>query len=386
MAEDEYITLAIDTDPDDLAQEALDYLQDVIPGFVAAPGNIETWLIEAIARIASEVRDVAAQVPKAIFRYYGNTVVGLPPIDDVAAVATSTWTMKDNAGYTIPAGTVVSMQGPDGELVAFEVVDDVTVSAGSTATAAGEVDLVAAEAGTAANDATGPVELIDSLEYVSSIALVVSPNGGTDAETDDEYLDRLSAELRLSTPRPILPSDFAVLARRVAGVERATAIDGYDPAGPSYDNDKMVAIAAHDEDGAAVGAGVKAEIESTLEAMREVNFVVNVIDPEFTTIDVTFTATIHDGYDPDEVITDAEEALAEFLSPLNWGLPPSGTGETREWINTDKVRYLDVATVINNVDGINAVTALTVEGGTADVTMTGAAPLPTPGTITGTAA
>jgi hypothetical protein len=40
------------------------------------------------------------------------------------------------------------------------------------------------------------------------------------------------------------------------------------------------------------------------------------------------------------------------------------------------VRYLEVATVINNVDGVDHITDLTLNGGTADVPLDGVAPLP----------
>lgn len=553
MADDQYITLPVETDPDDLAQEGFDYLESVITGFVANPGNVETWLIEAIARIAAMVRDVAADVPKAIFRYLGSTLHGIAPIDDVSATATSTWTMVDDTGYTIPEGTVVSLVGPDNELIAFETVGDVTVDPGNTVTAAGEVVLVASEAGSAANDAVAPVTLVDSLAYVSSIALVAAPSGGTDAETDEEYLDRLSAELQLLTPRPIIPEDFAVLARGEDGVERATAVDGFNPnhnlltlnqasletdttgwvtagtnctasrstsqakdgtaslrlsstaagdmstttdtglggvtvepgkvytasafartasvvqdtkvgirwydAGGAFisedlgaadpdaadwtsatpfvtatspataafaaikvvvlsadgaselhyfdqlqlrrgtsatpwvaggvsadNNERTISVALIDADGQPVSSGIKTTVDAMLQALREATFIVNIIDPEYTTIDVTFTATIHDGFSAADVITEAEAALADYLDPANWGLPPDGTGESREWINDDTVRYLDIATVINNVDGINAVTVLSLDGGTSDVTLSGAAALPQAGTITGTAA
>jgi uncharacterized phage protein gp47/JayE len=62
-----------------------------------------------------------------------------------------------------------------------------------------------------------------------TVTLDAPTAGGVDAESDADYLDRLHELLTLLAPRPILPNDFAVLARTVAGVGRATAIDLYNP-------------------------------------------------------------------------------------------------------------------------------------------------------------
>ena len=43
------------------------------------------------------------------------------------------------------------------------------------------------------------------------------------------YINRLTAELQLLAPRPILPADFAALATSVTGVFRAMAIGGLNP-------------------------------------------------------------------------------------------------------------------------------------------------------------
>src|SRR5690606_4047142 len=204
-------------------------------------------------------------------------------------------------------------------------------------------------------------------------------------EDDDAYLARLSRELELMSPRPILPDDFAVLAARVAGVARATAIDGYNPDDDTSDNERMVAVAAIDADGQAVPSGVKAQVEALLQSMREVSFVVHVIDPTYTEIDVAFTAKAFPGYAPADVQARAEQAVADYLSPAHWGLPPTGDDTAHGgWWSQPVVRYLEVAAVLDRVEGLDYVSALTVDGGTSDVTLTGAIPLPKPGTIAGT--
>lgn len=487
----EFIGFPIDEDPDDLAQTGFDYVQSQIPGWAPADGNLDTILLEAFARIAAVVATVASSVPTAIFRAFG-PLVGVLPLDAAAASAATTWTMRDNAGYTIPAGTQVGIRSAGDTLVAFQTVADVTVTPGNTTTATGEVTIVAVIAGDAGSGLTGTVELIDPLDYVTAVTLEAVTTGGVDAEDDDVYLNRLATQLQLLAPRPIVPADFAALAQNIAGVDRALAIDGYQPgrnetqtitinatggtytitfegqtttaiaynanaatvqaalealsnvapgdvtvtggpggtatltvafagaytatnvtamttnaasltggtatatvatltegAAASTGNERTVTVAVVDETGHAPSGATQAAVAASLEAQREVNFVVNVIGPTSTEIDVSFTATVFDGYDETTVIGNAEQAVTDYLDPANWGLPP--TGDQRVWLDTPTVHYLEIATVINNVQGIDKVTALTigVHGGSltaADVALTGPAAMPEPGTITGTAA
>lgn len=379
---DEFIPVEVETNPDELAAEAIAYLEGVIPGFVGAAGNLEVWLIEAVARIAAEVRDVAADVPLAIFRYFGNSVAGIPPVDPVSATALSSWTMIDTNGYTIPEGSLVGMIDDAGTLIAFETGAEVTVPNGSNTTLTDEVPLIAVDAGVSGNDLNSPT-LISALDFVFDITLAADTSGGLDGESDEDYLDRLSSELRLLSPRPILPNDFAVLARRVTGVDRATAIDGFIPPA-SFGEERAVAVAIIDEDGQPCSGGIQTAVDDYLQSQREVNFIVSVIDPDYTPINISFTAVCFASYDAATVEAAAEQNASDYIDPKNWGLGELGTGETREWFNTDTVRYLEVAAAINNTDGLDYITALTVNAGTVDVPLTGNATLPSVGTVTGT--
>lgn len=381
MAEVAYINPPLETDPTELANDVYDRLAEALPGWEPSPAAIETILVEVLAPLASENRDVASAVPVSIFQYLGASLLGLDPVAEASASVSSTWTMIDTDGYTIPEGTVVGIRDATGTRHAFTVLHEVAVLAGQSSTAAGEVTLLAQEAGADVNGIAGPATLEDALDFVESIAMVGTPSSGVDAETTDAYMNRLVSELRLLTPRPILPEDFAVLYRRIAGVYRTVAIDGYNPADSTYNNERMVAVAGLSEEGGVVGVTAKAAGDAYLQSLREANFVVNIIDPTFTEIDVSFTGVCHDWADPSTVEVAAEAAIAEYLSPALWGVK---IGLEREWSNVTVVRYLEVAEALNKVDGFDYITALTVEGGTANVNLTGPAPVTQPGTISGT--
>jgi hypothetical protein len=63
----DYITPPIETEPDDLSSEAFASLEAQVPGWLPNPGNLETWLIEALAQMAGVTADVASAVPPSIF-------------------------------------------------------------------------------------------------------------------------------------------------------------------------------------------------------------------------------------------------------------------------------------------------------------------------------
>lgn len=382
----DFIAPVLETDPDDISADALAYLEANIPDFSAADGHLEAWQIYALARIVAEAMDTGSAVPLTIFRYFGAYLVGIIPIDAVAATIPTTWVVRDNAGYTIKAGTQVAWQLAGDELIPFTVEADVVIPPGTNTTAAGAVTLIAVDPGAAAN-ALGPgaMVLLDPLAYVTSVTATAASAGGIDAEDDNTYLARLIDELRLLTPRPILAPDFAVLARNVVGVHRATAIDNYNPADNTFNNERMVGIAAIDAAGVNVNAGVKTAIDNYLQSMRELNFIVNVFDATHTVVNVTFQFKVAVGFDPTSVQTAAEQAVTDFLNPATWGVDPLDSAKV-SWTNKQHVYYNDVIAVLYSVPGLASVTLLQINGNAADLLLGGAVSLPTVGVIDGTLA
>jgi hypothetical protein len=386
-----YITIPIEFSPEELTQDAYDLIRSHFPQWIPANGNLDTWIIQATASEAADLMRLASQVPQAIFRYFGSSLMNVQPIPSSPATGDTTWFAVDNAGYTIPAGTIVAIKSAGDDFVPFAVQADVTIPPGSLSTAVGAVPIEAVqdgELGSGLGTAGGLVDLIDPLTWVDHITQVGITTGGVDEELDDDYLDRLRAELQLMSPRPILPRDFSALARQHAAVLRATTVDGYNPVNNTYGNERMVAVALQDLTGAAASAQTKSEVQAMLDAMREVNFVVNVIDPLFRTIQITYTIMPMPGQDTATVVNNVNDALRSYLDPKNWGIPPDDRDQ-HVWVNDVNIRYLEVATLINNVRGVDYTGALFIgpEGGSlaaADYAMSGGPViLPVPGTISG---
>lgn len=385
-----YIEVPVETEPIDLAEDAFGYIEAQVPGWLPSPGNLEAWLVEALAQMAGELRDLAALVPDSIFEYYGESILGLPPYAATQATGSTTWVAIDSAGYTIDAGTLVAITpAASTDAYAFEVVEEFTIAAGQTTAAA--IEIRALEAGAAASGITGGVEMLDPLDFIASVTLPTATSGGVDAEETDAYLDRLSDLMTLLAPRPILPQDFAVMAvKQVPGVARATAIDLYNASTGQSNQPRCVTVVCVDEAGNPCSTAVKNEVDALLQSRREVNFLVFVADPTYTTIDVQFDVVAYPGYVASDVVARAIADLTAYLSPANWGLPPYGDTSARSWINATKIRYLELAEVVNRTDGVHYINTLSfrVAGGTfatTDITLTGVAPMPRPGAINGTA-
>lgn len=368
-------------DPDDLLAAALERIAAQLPGWTPNEAHVEYAVLSEMTREAAETRLLAADVADDVFRTYGEKLIGLPAMPGIAASGTATFTMTDTTARTVPAGTQV-LWPSGGDPVLFTTVADVSNVAGSATTP--NVQIAAAEPGTSANGlATATaLELVDSLSFVASAQSTSASSGGQDPEADRAYLDRLTDSLRLLRRIPVLAEDFAILARDVVGVYRALALDGYNPANATSNNERMLAVAAVDSAGQPVSAAVLSALHARLDSEREVNFVVNTLAPTYTALTVTFTArTVKDG-DPVAVKAAAEQAVKDYLSPAFWG---GGDERPPTWRFKPTVRYLDVVGVIAGTPGVAELTAVALDGGTADVTLAGAAPLPAANpTVTGT--
>lgn len=389
-----YISLPISVDPAEITQDAYDYLQSLIPGWIPADGNLDAWILQTVSRMAADLREFARDVPEEIFRYFGQEVLLIQPKLSSYATFSSTWTAVDNAGYLIPAGSTVGVRLPTGDLAAFTVIQDYTIPEGDTALPG--VVAVADDAGAMANglDTSGAnVVLVDSLPWVSTIVGDGPTSGGSDGETTDDYMDRLVDEIRLMAPRPIVPQDFAVMAQRVAGIERGYPVNLYKADTNTSGVEKAITIVVTDENGEVVSSTAKVEALDLLQSQREVNMLIYIRDPQYQSIDVAYTVMAMPDVDPADLESAIDDALGDYISPKQWGEVIQGTERLGIFRPVNVVRYLEVASVINAVDGVDYIQSLQIalhsgSLGTSDVTLNPGSGvpvvLPRLGTVAGT--
>lgn len=386
-----YIRIPIETNPDILAQQTFDYIKTQNPNWSELNNSLDVWIIRAICILAAQNRAIASDVQDDIFRYFGLSLVGLPPNDSISAIGTTTWTLNDSLGHTIPAGTMVGIRDASNNLIPFQTIVDITVAPGSSATTSGEVTIRAVDPGVSANDlglGVVPIniELIDVLDWVaaSGVSLVTATTGGVDAESDSAYLTRLATKMRRLSTRPILPDDFSSMALDAdPTIYRVVALDGYNPGDNTYNNERMITLAGVQADGTNISGGAKTAIESLLESNREITFEVHVIDPTVTTINVATSIKVLDGFDSTAVHDAVVDAIHSYINKANWGIDPTLTdfSARRTWIETPTIYYNNVLTVIGNVTGVGHVTALTLNTGTANINLTLPAALAHYGTV-----
>jgi hypothetical protein len=229
MSDTGFISLPIETDEETLTANALDSFTTYYPGWQPKESNLEVQLVEVTSRNQSIAATVASIVSQGVFRYFGKVISRVNSIEAQAATVTTTWTLLDTNGHTIPQGTPVYYRVNGDTNIAFRVQSDVVVAPGSSTTADDEVILVAVTPGTEANGLTAAtMYLVTSLSWVNTVTSTATTAGGVDAESDPAYLDRLRERLTTLSPAPILPNDFAILAKDTAGVGRSLGIDGYD--------------------------------------------------------------------------------------------------------------------------------------------------------------
>ena len=380
-----YVTYPVDRGPDQILDDIITRLQDLHPGWEPHRADLVTMLAESVAFVTSMVLGVVSDTRDSLYRRAGLAIFGVPEIPAAPAVAVTTWTVQDTSGYAIPQGTEVGYLTSTGDTMIFRTTADVVIPSGQSS--ASGVEVTAITPGSQGNGLTGPVLVSSTTPWVTGITQPFPTSGGEDGETDEEYLARLPREIEVQRT-PVRERDFQAVAMRIPGVGRAVAIDGWNTVSDTMGNEKTVGVVVATTDGLACSTDVKAAVKTAIEAVREVNFIVGVTDPAFTSVTVTYAATAYPGFTTADVKTRVDAAILAFLSPATWGMPTwEAALDGGQWLNEPVVRVNDVVAVIDSVQGVRAVTAVQINGG-GDLTMAGRVPLPSPqppvGTVTAT--
>lgn len=362
--------LPLETDDDAVTRRIIASLAARIPGWERIEGALDVALAEEFGREAALLADRVVELVDLAAAGLGASVFGIPPAEATAATleVTVTLTAPD---AVIPAGVVVvDRSGPvevayrlDAEHVAETATPTLTLTA-----------VVPGVEGNATRSGT-PLTVATATATVISAEAAGDASGGRDAENLDTYLTRLSARLSTLRPGGVTAADMATLARSVPGVARALGLDLYDPGSPGVQTERTITVVPIDADGRPVSSSVADEVQALLEAAREVNFVVHVAAPTYTAVAVEFEAVAETGVDPVAVRQAVVDAITAWLHPSRWGAAPDDPGS---WTNAPVVRYLDLVRVAGTAPGVAYLSSLTIDGGSVDVTLTGAAPLPAP--------
>jgi hypothetical protein len=153
---------------------------------------------------------------------------------------------------------------------------------------------------------------------------------------------------------------------------------------------RTITVTASQADGTNLPTAAKTDLAALFDSYRQTTWTVVLGDATKTTINVTFQVHVYPGFDAPTVITAAIDAVTVFLDPAAWGSnlnTPSPTPDVEP-----RVRKNKLIDVIGSVTGVDYVIDLTITGSAGSVQsngdwlMPGTVPLPSAGTITGTAA
>lgn len=381
----DYISEPVRQDRAAIKQEMADALAAGIPELVLPAGSPLDALLDVIASDSAALREQINEVLAIIFAAWGKTMLRVPQRDATYATGTSTWTRiaTDTAPRVLDAGTEFTLAGATSQRFAFRTLSGVTFAAGQASV---DVDFIALVAGADSSGLSADPQPEQTFAWLDHIAISASSTGGEDGEGASAYLDRLADESQTLTKTLLLPEHYEIDARNRPGIARALALDNYKP-GPPYDTSAASSnqpgtftIALASGTGLPVGTVLRQQTQADQQAQSAHGLKVYAIDPTYTLVTVVFTARAERDYDPVDVETRAEQAVLDFLSPAVWGRPRSTKEPADVWIDTPILRYQDLVTVLNGVEGFDYYTTLTVNGGTSDVTLAGPAALPDPAT------
>src|SRR3954470_9669292 len=105
--------LPIETDPTTAAELSRDVLRAAYPGIEFPAAGLLTALTAAGGEMAAYARDALAEHDDEIFERLATTILGHAYEPALRATAPSTWTLTDDDGLTLPAGTQITVRGLD---------------------------------------------------------------------------------------------------------------------------------------------------------------------------------------------------------------------------------------------------------------------------------
>jgi hypothetical protein len=378
--------ITIDADADTITADILTGLATRIPGWLPNEGAPEVALAEEFAlQIAAtnalalaSTQLAAAGVATAFgFAPIEAAKATLPGVQLTLSLPASAGTAPFTQAMAVLRGFTIAVSD-----VAFTLANDATALVNFTAATDGSwhgtmsVDLIAVDAGAAGNVNAGATATVISATLTVIAATVINAGiGGTDAESIAAFLARFTAWAATLRPGGVLASDVAALATTITGVQRALALDMYNPAAPTVPAEKTITVIAVDAAGAVLTGGKKAELTTLLESTREVNFIFHLIDPTYTNVALNVTIARDSAYTTTAVHDAALAALTALISPANWG---TVSGDITTWSERDSLSSFDVSAVLGRVAGVASITAISINGSSTAASLTGPGALPSP--------
>lgn len=355
-----YIDPELIDDESAVAEGILAVLADILEGWEASEGHVETGMAEGVGIVSATIAALIKLREREDYTGFGENVLGLPRHPADVAQVTATITLNTDEGGEIPAGFEFVLATPAGEEYAFATTATTVVPATQT-----EVDVTAdaLEAGAAPNGAVGEAIEHDSLAIIDTVTATPAA-GGSDEETIPDYAARVADRARRVRALPITPEDHAVMATDVAWVARALAVNLADPAQPGVEALGHVTIYPVDLAGQVGTSEQVDELQAYYDTL-ELVMGATVHLAERDEVGVTVVAQVRPaaGYSDEEAETAAETAIQAGLNhavwnydenaPARWATPPNAKTQ---------LTVFDVSALIDDLAELSAVISVTLNG------------------------
>lgn len=366
-----YVDLRVfDLTDQEIVETGLAALLVNLPGIVLREGRTEVVMAEALALEVAEEIVAINRLPGAVVAAI-MLMAGVDRDYGAAPIASATFTLGDTLGHTIPGGTRLHLLLDDNVTVTFLVEPPgVTIAPGGST---GTVSVIADTNTGRANGLPAGTTLLlaDPVPFIESVELASAVADGRDPETDEEWRDRGVQRLARLSDALVLPRHFEAAALERAEVERAVAIDLYDPTGVGDPGDHPghITVAVLGEGGAALSTEAKDAIEQALEAAAVAILDVHVVDVAVDTVPIAVQVHELTGYVQAAVTTAVQDAIEAYVDPMTWS-----------WGGV--IRLNELIALVDRVAGVDYVITVTIDGVAANYTITGAATLPKAGVVT----
>ena len=276
-------------------------------------------------------------------------------IRKAATYATGDLTITGTEGTTIPAGFVFAT--PSTAIAPnIEYTAEKTVVIDGTFTAI--VPVKCKEPGPDGNVPANSITLMVSpISGIATINNEAAMTGGTEDESDDELRERIrERDLNNASSFVGNDADYKRWAKEVDGVGDVTVIPEWDGAGTG-----TVKLIVMDSAGAPASEAILDDVYDHImsDAERDLRLapigaILTVATATLLPIDVEATLTLEDGAELPAIIAAFEAALTEhFVKAKEDG----------------SVKYTRVGSLLSETEGVADYTGLTVNGGTANVTI-----------------
>ena len=294
-----YVDLSIyDQEPQDIYENMILNMSLALPEWIPREGNTEVILLEAFSLAIANLMFAINRIPDSIMQVLLQMFDVYPDVG-VQPTATLKFQAVDTQGYTVPAGTSSTLVIVDGiDPVVFTTDEELVIPAGET------VGSTSATGDRYTEDANGTdtdtvLSLLDTLYWVDQVSLKSIDTPGRDEEDETAYLERGTERLSELSTALTLATQFASAALEDPDVQRAVAIDNYNPSsGHAPGTDGGYITVAVYGDGYFLPQDAKDELRTNLVDRAQANLMVNVIDAQIETLDVTCTVVAEINVDP----------------------------------------------------------------------------------------